>query len=203
MAGTAKAEEIRLVALGDSLTQGYGLAAREGLVPQLNAWLKAQGAAITVINAGVSGDTTAGGRARALWSFERGADGVIVALGHNDMLRGIDPTHSRANLAAILALAGDLRLPVLLVGVRATGNYGPDYQRAFDAIYPELAQAFGTLYQPSFFAEDAVEDPVSMMPLLQGDRLHPNQAGIAHMVKRLGPNLLRLGARIRQQRPPE
>ena len=137
----ALAEPVTLVALGDSLTEGYGLPPDQGLVPQLQAWLTTQGAEVTVVNAGVSGDTTAGGVSRLDWTLTPDVDAVIVTLGGNDMLRGIDPATSRANLETILQGITARGLPFLLVSMQAPGNYGPDYKAEFDAIYPELAAA--------------------------------------------------------------
>ena len=182
----------RIVAIGDSLTAGYGLAQGDGLVPQLQRWLDAHGAAgFEVIDMGVSGDTTAGGRARLDWALAEGAGAVILELGANDMLRGIDPAEIRANLAAMLAGLAARNLPVLLVGMRATANFGPGYKRAFDAIYPDLAAQYGTVYDPYFF-DGVAEEPVNF----QDDGMHPSAAGIARVVERLGPLVLELIARI-------
>ncbi len=153
----AAAEPVQVVALGDSLTAGYGLAEGEGFVPQLQDWLKANGSDAVVANAGVSGDTTAGGLARLDWALTPEADAVIVTLGGNDMLRGLPPSEARANLDGILAKAQARGLPVLLVGMQAPGNWGPEYKTEFDAIYPELAAAYPVLLADSFFG-----------PLLQG-----------------------------------
>ena len=187
------AEEITVVALGDSLTHGYGLPQEEGFVPQLDAWLAEHGAeAVEVVNAGVSGDTTAGGLARFDWSVSEGADAMIVALGGNDLLRGVQPETSRANLDAILDKADAMGIPVLLSGMRAPLNYGPDYKEAFDSMYPELAEEHGALYDPFFLA--GVEDDRS---LWQADGLHPNAEGVARIVERIGPMVLDLVERAR------
>jgi acyl-CoA thioesterase-1 len=191
-AGPALAEGPRIVALGDSLTHGYGLPPADGFAPQLQAWLRANGAPeAVVVNAGVSGDTTAGGLARLEWSLSDGADALIVELGGNDLLRGIDPASSRANLDAILTQAGERGLPVLLSGMRAPGNYGPDFKQAFDAMYPELAQKHGALLDP-FFLAGVAED----RGLWQDDGLHPNAAGVKVIVERIGPLVLQLIDRI-------
>jgi len=192
------AEPLQLVALGDSLTQGYGLPEGDGLVPQLQTWLQAAGADVVVQNAGVSGDTTAGGRARLEWSLAGGADALIVALGGNDLLRGLPPAASRANLDAILAEAGGRKLPVLLVGLPAPANYGPDYKADFDAIFPELAAAHGTLLLPNLL------EPIMALPLqtradralMQGDGIHPSAKGVKLLVAALGPQVLELLARV-------
>jgi len=184
----------RIVALGDSLTAGYGLEQGDGLVPQLQRWLDAHGASgFEVIDRGVSGDTTAGGRARLEWALADGARAVILELGANDMLRGIDPAETRANLEAMLAGLAARDLPVLLVGMHSTANFGPGYKRAFDAIYPELAEQYGTVFDPYYF------DGMPWEPgYIQEDGMHPSAAGIARIVDRLGPLVLELIARIDQ-----
>jgi acyl-CoA thioesterase-1 len=193
---------ITLAALGDSLTQGYGLPPEDGLVPRLQAWLRARGHEVTVLNAGVSGDTTAGGRSRVAWTLEGGADAMMVALGGNDLLRGIDPAASRANLDAILAEAGARDVPVLLVGISAPGNYGPDYKAAFDAMFPELAAAHGALYHPGFFTAFAgagADDPAAMRRFMQPDGLHPSAEGVARIVEEIGPAVEDLLARATER----
>ena len=188
----------RIVAFGDSLTAGYGLEQRERLVPQLQRWLGAHGASgFKVVNRGVSGDTTAGGRARLEWALAGGAGAVVLELGANDMLRGIDPMETRANLDAMLTRLAARDLPVLLVGMRSTVNFGPDYKRAFDSIYPDLAEQYGTLFDPYFF-DGVIGEPA----LFQADGLHPNAAGVARIVERLGPLVLELTARIEPRAEP-
>jgi acyl-CoA thioesterase-1 len=190
----AQEDTVRIVALGDSLTHGYGLPPQEGFVPQLEAWLHANGAPwADVINAGVSGDTTAGGLARLEWSLSDGADALIVALGGNDLLRGIDPAASRANLEGIMDGAEALGLPVLISGMRAPGNYGPDFKAAFDTMYPDLAAEYDALYDP-FFLEGVQDD----RSLWQSDGIHPNADGVAVIVERIGPKVLELAQRARQ-----
>lgn len=185
----AWAEPLTLVALGDSLTAGYGLPESEGLVPQLQVWLQAAGAEVTVVNAGVSGDTTAGGRARLDWSLTPETDALMVGLGGNDMLRGLPPAEARANLAAILDAAKAKGLPVLLVGLQAPGNYGQDWKAEFDAIYPELAAQYGATLYPFFFKALASDttDPAALRPFMQDDGIHPNAEGVAKIVADLGP----------------
>jgi len=192
----ARAEQI-LVALGDSLTQGYGLPQEEGFVPQLETWLRARGADVRVVNAGVSGDTTAGGLSRLDWTLSEGADAMIVALGGNDLLRGIDPDVSRANLDAILARATEKGVAILLVPMEAPGNYGPDYQTRFDAIFPDLSARHGAALGPSFLAPIVkdIEDPAAVRALMQSDGLHPSAEGVARIVEALGPHVLDLLAR--------
>jgi acyl-CoA thioesterase-1 len=193
----AVAAPLQLVALGDSLTAGYGLPAEDGLVPQLQAWLTAAGADVVVQNAGVSGDTTAGGLARLDWSLANGADALMVALGGNDLLRGLPPAQSRTNLDAILTEADKRDLPVLLVGLPAPSNYGPEFKTEFDAIFPELAETHGALMLPNLLA------PIMALPLqtradralMQGDGIHPSAAGVQLVVAELGPKVLELLAR--------
>lgn len=192
------AQALRITALGDSLTQGYGLMPGEGLVPQLQAWLTARGHAVEVLNAGVSGDTTTGGLARLDWTLADRPDAVIVALGGNDLLRGIDPALSRANLDAILTRLAAEGLPVLLVGLSAPGNYGPEYQAAFAAIYPELAAAHGALLVPDLLAPlaEAVAAGAPPESVMQGDMIHPNPTGVARVVEALGPRVEELMGRV-------
>lgn len=187
----AVAEPVTLVALGDSLTAGYGLPPDQGLVPQLQAWLAATGADVTVVNAGVSGDTTAGGLSRLDWTLTPDVDAVIVTLGGNDMLRGIDPATSRANLETILQGITAKGLPFLLVAMQAPGNYGPDYKAQFDAIYPELAAKYGPLPAPLFFAPllEGNADPAAVQQWMQADSIHPNAEGVAKIVAGLGPEV--------------
>lgn len=198
IATPAMAEETTILALGDSLTAGYGLSRGDGFVPQLQGWLDAQGQDVTLINAGVSGDTTAGGLARLEWSLTPEVDAVIVALGGNDFLRGIDPAVSRANLERIVQIATDAGLEVLLVGIVASANYGPDYQQAFNAMYPEIANTYGTLLSRDFF--DGFRAPVaggaSVADFMQRDGIHPSPAGVALVVENLGPQVITLTGRV-------
>ncbi len=191
-AGALQASEVTIAALGDSLTQGYGLVAEQGFVPQLQAWLTAQGADVRLINAGVSGDTTAGGLARVDWTLTPQVDAVIVALGGNDVLRGIAPETARANLDGIMQAAEAAEVEVLLVGIEAPGNYGPEYKAQFEAIYPDLAKAYGALLEPSFFAGLPSNDPGALAPFLQPDNIHPNAEGVRRIVEALGPAVLDL-----------
>lgn len=185
----AAEEPITILALGDSLIQGYGLPQEEGFVPQMQAWLDGQGHEVTLVNGGVSGDTTAGGLSRVEWSLTPDVDAMIVALGGNDVLRGIDPGVARANLDGILAAARDHGIDVMLVPMRAPGNYGPEYKADFDAIYPDLAAEYGAIPAPSFFEIllDEGQDPASASDLIQGDGIHPNARGVARIVEGIGP----------------
>lgn len=197
VAGAAAAEPLRIAALGDSLTQGFGLATDAGLVPRLQAWLAARGHDAVVINAGVSGDTTAGGRARLDWTLADRPDAVIVALGGNDMLRGIDPAASRANLQAILARLAEAGVPALLAGLRAPANLGPEFGAAFEAIFPDLAEAHGALLVPDLLApiRDRLLAGEAVGTLMQADGIHPNPQGVALIVEALGPAVEALIAR--------
>ena len=196
-AGMVSAEPITIAALGDSLTQGYGLPANQGFVPQLSDWLADQGADVQMINAGVSGDTTAGGLSRIAWTLTDDVDALIVALGGNDLLRGIDPAVSRANLEGILKVADESNLPVLLVGMDAPANYGADFEQAFDAMYPELAESFDALYHPNFLGALASQEDraATLRDFMQRDGIHPNAAGVALIVQDLGPQVLALTER--------
>ena len=193
-AGAAMAEPITIAALGDSLTQGFGLPPQDGFVPQLQAWLDANGAEVTLINAGVSGDTTAGGLARVDWTLTPEVDAMIVALGGNDLLRGIDPASSRANLDGILAAAAEENVEVLLVGLEAPSNYGADFKTAFDDMFPELATAYDTRLYPSFLAPLTAERDLAtaLRDVMQPDGIHPNAAGVKEMVEGIGPSVLDL-----------
>ena len=192
VATPAMAEDVTVLAFGDSLTQGYGLPEAQGLVPQLDAWLAAKGVKVDLINAGVSGDTTAGGAARVDWSLSPEVDAMIVTLGGNDLLRGLDPSDARSNLRAILESARSRDVEVLLVGMKAPGNYGAEYQTAFDSIYPDLAQEFGTLYFENFFAGLGQDDPAQARRYFQPDGIHPNSEGVERIVEALGPAVVDL-----------
>ncbi|MCC6006981.1 MAG: arylesterase [Rhodobacteraceae bacterium] len=188
-----------VVALGDSLTQGYGLPEEEGFVPRLQGWLRERGHDVMIVNAGVSGDTTAGGLARVDWTLTGDVDAVIVALGGNDLLRGIDPASSRDNLDGVLSAIGERGLPVLLAGMTAPGNYGPEFKRDFDAMYPELAEEHGALLYP-FFLEGLSERRAlgEARALMQSDGLHPSAAGVAAIVEHMGPMVERLLEQVPQ-----
>ena len=190
VSGAAFAKPVTLLALGDSLTAGYGLPEGDGLVPQLNAWLAAKGIEATVLNAGVSGDTTAGGLSRLEWSLTPDVTAMMVLLGGNDVLRALPPASSRANLEAILQGATSRNLPVLLIGMKAPSNYGAAYQTAFDAMYPELAKTYGAQLVPSYF--EPLGDPAdaaNIRQYMQSDGIHPNKQGVAKIVESLGPQV--------------
>jgi acyl-CoA thioesterase-1 len=185
----AQAEPVEILALGDSLTAGYGLIDQEGFVPKMRVWLKEQGLDVRLVNAGVSGDTTAGGLSRVEWSLTPATEALIVALGGNDLLRGLDPAVSRANLEGILKVAKDKELDVLIVGMEAPGNYGPDYKAEFNAIYPELAKEYGALYFPRFFEGlySVGSTPAELRDVMQMDGIHPNAKGVDLIVEAMGP----------------
>ncbi len=197
----ARAEKVHLMALGDSLTQGYGLLDHEGFVAQLRAWLAARGHDVRVVNAGVSGDTTAGGLARVEWSLTPEIGGMILALGGNDLLRGFDPAVTRQNLAGILDIAAREQVEVLLIGLEAPLNYGPGYKRAFEAIFPGLAAEYGTLMEPNFLG-GLRDDAAPMGRYMQSDGLHPNADGVARIVEALGPSVEALIARVQARDQP-
>lgn len=190
--------ETVIAALGDSLTQGYGLVPEQGFVPQLEAWLIAEGEDVRLINAGVSGDTTAGGLARVDWTLTDDVDAMIVALGGNDLLRAIPPEASRANLDGILKAASTRNIPVILIGLSAPGNYGPDYKTAFDAIYPELAEEYGALYVESFLGalQAEADQGAALRQFMQSDGIHPNADGVEKIVAALGPQVRALIAQV-------
>ena len=193
------AEKLTLVAFGDSLTQGYGLRQADGFVPQLQSWLTANGADVTVLNAGVSGDTTAGGLARFDWTLTPDVDAILLNLGGNDLLRGIDPASSRANLDAMLTKAQALNIPVLLVGLRAPGNYGPAFKADFDAMYSDLAAKFNIPVTDNYFFP-LIDQSTRLLStdLMQPDGLHPNAKGVIVAVNALGPQVSDLLAKVKK-----
>ncbi|MGH6771756.1 MAG: arylesterase [Xanthobacteraceae bacterium] len=192
----AAVKPIKIVALGDSLTAGFGLTANEAFPERLERALKAKGHAVEVVNAGVSGDTAAGGLARLDWSVPEDADGVILALGANDMLRGFDPKLTRRTLDAILRRLTERRLEVLLAGMRAMPNLGTDFGEGFEAIYKELAAKYRVVFYP-FFLEGVAGDA----GLNLRDGVHPSAAGVDSMVAGILPKAEELIDRIRK-RPP-
>jgi acyl-CoA thioesterase-1 len=178
----ARAEPIRIVALGDSLTAGYGLEAAESFTRQLEAALKARGHDIVIVDAGVSGDTASDGLARVDWSVGEDADAVIVELGANDALRGVDPAITRAALDGILARLRERGLPVLLAGMLAPPNMGAAYGAEFNPIYPQLAAEHGAILYPFFLDGVAAEAGLN-----QPDGIHPNAEGVAVIVGGMVP----------------
>lgn len=194
-----QAEEITIAALGDSLTAGYGLPQAEGFVPQLQAWLDGAGIEATVINAGVSGDTTAGGLSRVGWTLAPEVDAMIITLGGNDYLRGIDPAVSKANLDGILAQGRAAGVEMLLVGLSVGANYGLDYKEDFEGMYAELAEKYGVPLYADFAAglRAAAGMGEGMSEFLQADGIHPNAEGVTLIVAAMGPSVADLVAKAR------
>ena len=178
----AAAQTPRVLAFGDSLVAGYGLGPTEAFVPQFEAALAAMGVSVEVIDAGVSGDTTAGGRARIDWALADAPDFALLELGGNDGLRGLDPAETYANLDAILAALAEARIPTLFAGMLAPPNLGAAYEHEFNAVFPALAEKHGVVFYP-FFLDGVAADPA----LNQPDMIHPNADGVAVIVERLAP----------------
>lgn len=181
------AAQQKLMVYGDSLVAGYGLDAGLGFPEQLQSALTASGRDIRVLNAGVSGDTTAGGLARLDWALADRPDAVIIVLGGNDLLRGLNPEQTRANLQAMLSRLRTDGIAVLLCGMLAPVNLGPDYRQQFDSLYPDLATEFGIDLYP-FFLDGVALDPDLNLP----DGLHPNPQGVAIITTRILPYVVRL-----------
>jgi acyl-CoA thioesterase-1 len=189
-AGQAQEKPVRILALGTSLTQGYGLPPGTEFTVQLQAALKRAGIHAQVINAGVSGDSSAGGLARLDWSLADKPDVAIIELGSNDMLRGLPPAQTEKNLRAILTRLKAAKVKVLLTGMKAQRNLGAEYVKSFDGIYPRLAKDFGVLFYPFML------DGVALQPKLnQADGIHPNPEGVKVMVARMLPLVKKLVGR--------
>ena len=188
---------INIVAFGDSLTAGYGLAANEAFPVQLQRALDAKGLAVNVVNAGVSGDTSAGGLSRLDWSVPDGTDAVILELGANDALRGFDPEITRKALDTMLRRLKERKISVLLCGMVAPPNLGAEYGRAFNSIYPDLAAQTGAILYPFFLASVAADPKLN-----QRDGLHPTAAGVAVIVDRILPQVEQLVARAKASHDP-
>lgn len=191
-ASPAAARTLHIVALGDSLTAGYGLPPGQGFTDVLSRALKAKGWDVDVTNAGVSGETAEDGLARYDWSVPQGADALIVELGANDMLRGLPPQSAKSALAEILERAKKAHLATLLAGMRAAPNLGADYRGKFDAIYPELAQRYEVALYP-FFLEGVAGDA----RLNQKDGLHPTREGVEKIVSAMLPAVEALLGKIK------
>ena len=187
----ARAEPVTIMALGDSLTAGYGLEPGEGFPAQLEAALREGGYDVSVIDAGVSGDTSSGGLARLDWSLDPATDAVIVELGANDALRGIDPTVTEASLDGILQNLSDRGLPVLLAGMIAPPNMGATYGEAFNPIFARLAASHDAIHYP-FFLDGVAGNPELNLP----DGIHPTAEGIALIVERILPYVEDLLSRV-------
>ena len=193
-----KQETVNLLAFGDSLVQGYGLATSDSFPAQLEAALRAEGHDVAITNAGSSGDTSETGAARLNWVLRPETDAVIVVLGANDALRGLDPAMTRRNLDDILSTLDAKGLPTLLAGMKAPRNLGRDYVEAFDAIYPDLADRHEVVFYP-FFLEGVAQRPARN----QADGIHPNAEGVAEIVRRMLPKAETLIARARQDADEE
>lgn len=190
LAPVSAAESLRVLVLGDSLTAGYGLDAKDAFPVRLEAAMKAQGRDVTVLNAGVSGDTSAGGRARVGWALADKPHAVILELGANDGLRGLDPKATFDNLDAIIAKLRAAGLPVLLTGMLAPPNLGRDYADEYNAVFPRLAEKHDVLFYPFFLAGVAAKPDLN-----QDDGIHPNGKGVGVIVERIMPYVLDLVAR--------
>jgi len=187
ISGAASAAPVKILAFGDSLIAGYGLPEGDGFVPQLQQALEKMGREVTVINGGLSGDTTAGGLSRLDWMLAEKPDMVILELGANDMLRGLSPDEARANLDATIQRIKESGAKLLLAGMLASRNMGADYQSKFDAIYPDLARAHEVALYPFFL------DGVAARPELnQQDGLHPTKDGVAVIVSNILPHVTKL-----------
>lgn len=191
MIQAAQAQAVTIFVLGDSLTAGYGLQPSDSFPVKLEAALKAKGFDARVINAGVSGDTALDGLSRLDWSLSDDVNAVIVELGANDALRGLPPAQAEEALDGILAKLAEKQLPVLVAGMQAPPNMGPDYQKAFDGMYPRLAAKYGALLYPFFLDGVAAEAKLN-----QADGLHPNPAGVDIVVARMLPSVEQLITRV-------
>ena len=191
----AQAEPLKIMAFGDSLVHGYGLPAGEPFPAQLQARLQDEGYSdVSVLNAGNSGDTTAAGLARIGWALADDPDAIIVVLGANDGLRGIEPSNTKQNLDALLAELERAEIPVLLTGMLAPRNLGADYAEAFDAVFPSLRETYHPVYYP-FFLEGVATVP----ELNQPDGIHPNAQGVATIVENILPKVEELILRVRER----
>jgi acyl-CoA thioesterase-1 len=196
MASAVRAETpVKIVALGDSLTAGFGLSQSDAFPVKLERALRSKGLVVEIANAGVSGDTSSGGLARLDWSVPEGTDAVILELGGNDALRGLEPRITRAALDTILRRLKDRRIEVLLCGMRAPPNLGADYARVFDAIFPELAAAHDALFYPFF-----LDGVAANLKLNLRDGIHPNRDGVDAIVAGILPHAEQLITRVRARR---
>lgn len=194
MIQAAAAQTVTILALGDSLTAGYGLQPSDAFPVKLEAALKAKGHDVRIINAGVSGDTALDGLSRLDWSLSDDVDAVIVELGANDALRGLPAAQAETAIDTILAKLAEKKLPVLLAGMRAPPNLGPEYQAGFDAMFPRLAEKHGALLYPFFLDGVAAERQLN-----QADGIHPNPAGVDIIVGRILPSVEALIGRIEKK----
>ena len=193
-AAHAQNNPIRLVALGDSLSAGYNLPQEAAFPVALERALKAKGYRVEVANAGVSGDTSSGGLDRLDWSVPDGTDGVILELGANDMLRGLDPAGTRKNVEAIVERLKSRNIPVMLAGMYASRNLGPEYVQRFDSIYPDIAKKHDLVLYP-FFLDGVAGDRSLNLP----DGMHPTAKGVEIIVERILPSVESFLARLSQR----
>jgi acyl-CoA thioesterase-1 len=192
-AADAADRPFRIIAFGDSLTAGYGLPASASFPAQLQKALETTGRRIVIENAGVSGDTTQAGLDRLDWSIGDGIDGVIVELGANDALRGLDPAQTRSALDQIIVRLKARKIPVMLAGMRAPPNMGADFQQRFDSIFPDLAREHGLILYPFF-----LDGVAGRRELNQNDGIHPTADGIKLIVERILPSVERFIASLAQ-----
>lgn len=193
-AAPTRAEPVRILGFGDSLMAGYGLPDEDAFPTRLEAALREAGHDVTVINAGVSGDTTAGGASRLAWSLSEAPDAAIVELGANDGLRGIPTQDTRRNLNAILMALADQNIPVLFAGMLAPPNMGKEYGADFSKVFEDLSAEYDVIYYP-FFLEGVAGD----LALNQADGIHPNRAGVDVIVERILPYAEKLVARAKEE----
>jgi acyl-CoA thioesterase I len=193
-AAQSQGQPIRLVALGDSLSAGYNLPQEAAFPVALERALKAKSYKVEIVNAGVSGDTSSGGLDRLDWSVPDGTDGVILELGANDMLRGLDPAGTRKNIEAIVERLKSRNIPVMLAGMYASRNLGPDYVQKFDSIYPDIAKKHDLVLYP-FFLDGVAGDRSLNLP----DGMHPTAKGVEIIVERILPSVESFLARLSQR----
>ena len=186
---TEKKENYRLIIIGDSLIQGYGLPKEKGFVNQLQKKILEKMDHISFINAGVSGDTTAGGLSRTDWSITDDINAVAISLGANDMLRGIPPKFSKENLSKMILKIKDKNLPILLIGITSIENFGPEYKNEFDLMFSELSRKFNISLYPNLMAP-VIENENDLSNYLQEDMLHPNEKGVEIIVKAILPTFI-------------
>ena len=186
---TEKKENYRLIIIGDSLIQGYGLPKEKGFVNQLQKKILEKMDHISLINAGVSGDTTAGGLSRTDWSITDDINAVAISLGANDMLRGIPPKFSKENLSKMILKIKDKNLPILLIGITSIENFGPEYKNEFDLMFSELSRKFNISLYPNLMAP-VIENENELSNYLQEDMLHPNEKGVEIIVQAILPKFI-------------
>lgn len=190
--GPVRADAVRLTAMGDSIIQGYGLAQGDGVVPQLEAWLQARGHDVQILNAGVSGETSAGGAARVDWTLADHPNGLIVLFGGNDLLRGLAPEQMYENLSKIIIGAEAQDIPVFLIGLEAPTTYGTSYKTEFDGIFTKVAMEHDLMLYGDIFTAikaTALSKNDTTVSVMQRDNIHPNQRGVELIVADLGPKV--------------